>query len=696
MDTKWKRFSRSRGFKALLTAVIMLCAGIIGAMAGYISESGYRQSGMWRDVFEHEDYFDSDRYEGVLLSVMNQAVDRAEQLSMGNEPDRKADYYYHIHSDGGNIPVYDSYYGENTTYREVAAFDAENDVEPYIVMTAALGEDEGLSCMTVPDGVKVPEGVLNTWFDAFGCTIQAGPGAEQVESDRANWYIAQNNMRIMLAASAGLAVLMLAALALLCRVLCEAPDGTVSRPALLFRVPYEVIYGLTAFYAYLMSVAFPDFSYHDYDVKIGFDINFRTVVNVLGCAAGIAVFIALVVWLILSVCARIKNREFADGFLCWKLFKMLRRGAKFSGRGVRGFFRFIKELITGELYSADRAARKLIRMDVTFLVLSAALLIPAASIFESQRYNYYTDSLVGFVIALLFIWFVVLGVFIYGRYLINRDEALVEQQIRDICAGKYDSAPQLSKKSPYLRSSEMLANLSQSYEKSISEAVRAEHTKIELITNVSHDLKTPLTSIISYIDLLSREELPPQCREYVEVLRSKSERLKTIVADVFELARTASGDITVEHELLDLTRLSNQTLAEMQDKIEASGLGLKTEICDPPVEVVSDGRRLYRVLQNLLDNALKYSLAGTRIHFSLEKSGDRAVLTIRNIAGYEMDFTAEEILERFARGDKSRSSEGSGLGLSIAQAFTQACGGEFRLEIDGDMFKVTLTFPLCK
>ena len=219
MDTKWKRFSRSGGFKALLTAVIMLCAVIIGAMPGYISESGYRQSGLWRDVFEHEDYFDSDRYEGILLSVMNKAVDRTEQLSMGVEPEKKADYYYHLHSDGGKTPVYDSYYGENTTYREVAAFDAENDVEPYIVMTAALDEEEGLSRISVPDGVKVPEGVLNTLFDAFGCTIQAGPSVEQVEFDRTNWYIAQNNMRIMLVASAVLAVLMLAALALLCRVL---------------------------------------------------------------------------------------------------------------------------------------------------------------------------------------------------------------------------------------------------------------------------------------------------------------------------------------------------------------------------------------------------------------------------------------------------------------------------------------------
>ena len=695
MDTKWKRFSRSRGFKALLTAVIMICAGIIGAMAGYISESGYRQSGIWRDVLEHEEYSDSRRFEYLIEDVLNKATDRALRISQGEQLADSVGYYYHLSSDGGTYPIYDDFYDDNVTgMYEAEKFDVENSIEPYLVMSlpAEKTTDYGTAAECLTEGVKVPDDVFSVLYDTHGCNIQAGPSVEQVEFDRLNWNIAQKNMRIMLAASAALVVLMLAALVMLCRVLCESPDGTVNKPVMLFRVPYEVIYGITALFTYLMTVTFPDFSYNDYDVKLGFRINFTTVKNIAGWAAAVIPFAALVVWLILAVCARIKNREFLDGFLCCKLIKAIGKAAKFSGRGISGFFRFLKELLTGELYSADRAARKLIYMDITFTALSAALLVPAISLFVSAYV--YMNSVAGFAVALLFLWLLAFGTFIYGRYLINRDEALLEQQIRDICAGKYDSAPQLSKKSPYLKSSESLANISESYSKSVAEAVRAEHTKIELITNVSHDLKTPLTSIISYVDLLSREELTPQGREYVDVLQSKSERLKTIVADVFELARTASGDITVEHEKLDLTRLANQTLAEMQDRIESSGLGLKTEICDPPVEVISDGKRLYRVLQNLLDNALKYSLSGTRIYFSLEKSAGSAVLIIRNIAGYEMDFTADEILERFARGDKSRSSEGTGLGLSIAQAFTQACGGDFRLDIDGDMFKVTLTFPL--
>lgn len=220
--------------------------------------------------------------------------------------------------------------------------------------------------------------------------------------------------------------------------------------------------------------------------------------------------------------------------------------------------------------------------------------------------------------------------------------------------------------------------------------------KIELVTNVSHDLKTPLTSIISYVDLLSKEELPPVAQDYVKVLQLKSERLKNIVSDVFELAKTTSGEISVEKEQLDLTKLSWQTIGEMEEKLADAGLELRAKICDPPVTVISDGKRIYRILQNLLDNAIKYSLKGTRVYYTLSTKNMNAIITIKNISANEMDFTPDEILERFTRGDKSRSTEGSGLGLSIAQGFTLACGGTLNIDIDGDMFKVTIVFPLAQ
>ena len=233
------------------------------------------------------------------------------------------------------------------------------------------------------------------------------------------------------------------------------------------------------------------------------------------------------------------------------------------------------------------------------------------------------------------------------------------------------------------------------FNESLEEQMKSERMKVTLITNVSHDLKTPLTSIISYIDLLSKEEdLSESARDYVNILADKSNRLKQIVSDLFDLAKSTSGDIHLDLETLDMKRLIEQTLGDMEDKIEKSGLQIKTSLPDHPTNIHSDGKKLYRVFQNVIDNALKYSLKGTRIYVDLEEKNGKALATIKNIAGYEMDFTAEEILQRFNRGDKSRSTDGSGLGLSIAESFTRVCGGDFNVTIDGDLFKVEIGFSI--
>ncbi|MCR1897905.1 HAMP domain-containing histidine kinase [Irregularibacter muris] len=238
-------------------------------------------------------------------------------------------------------------------------------------------------------------------------------------------------------------------------------------------------------------------------------------------------------------------------------------------------------------------------------------------------------------------------------------------------------------------------DINKGFNESLEEQMKSERMKINLVTNVSHDLKTPLTSIISYVDLLSKEEdLSQSARDYVKILSEKSNRLKQIVADLFDLAKSTSGDIHLDLETLDMKKLIEQTLGDMEDEIEKSGLQIKTKLPDKAVNVVSDGKKLYRVFQNVLDNALKYSHKGTRVYVELEEIAGKAIATIKNTAGYEMDFTPEEILQRFNRGDKSRSTEGSGLGLSIAESFTNVSGGNFDVQIDGDLFKVILSYSL--
>ena len=217
--------------------------------------------------------------------------------------------------------------------------------------------------------------------------------------------------------------------------------------------------------------------------------------------------------------------------------------------------------------------------------------------------------------------------------------------------------------------------------------------KIELVTNVSHDLKTPLTSIISYIDLLSAEEMSPAARDYVTIISQKSDRLKAMVSDLFDLAK-ATSHTDVSNEEIDAVILTQQVIGDMADKIAQSGMEVRTDIKEQTAPIMAEGRKLYRVLQNLIDNALKYSLAGTRIYVNLDNDEKFTRISVKNISAEEMDFTPEEITERFTRGDKSRTTEGNGLGLSIAKSFTEACGGKFEVVIDGDMFTANVILPL--
>ena len=216
--------------------------------------------------------------------------------------------------------------------------------------------------------------------------------------------------------------------------------------------------------------------------------------------------------------------------------------------------------------------------------------------------------------------------------------------------------------------------------------------KVELIANVSHDIKTPLTSIISYIQLLKQEkDLPDYILDYIRILDEKSQRLKNMVQDVFTVSKAASGQLSVELEELDLGKLIYQTLADMDECIQNSPVTIKTEIPKHPAMVQADGQRMYRVFQNLIGNAIKYSLEGSRVYITLKEEGEFVSASVKNTSCQELNQEID-FAERFTRGDQSRTDGGSGLGLSIAKSFTEACKGTFQLEAIADLFVVTITF----
>lgn len=270
---------------------------------------------------------------------------------------------------------------------------------------------------------------------------------------------------------------------------------------------------------------------------------------------------------------------------------------------------------------------------------------------------------------------------------------LLDEISRIASEEEIEEYPVLSEYSVLREAEEELLAISRNKKESMEKRLQSERMKVDLVTNVSHDLKTPLTSMIGCIDLLKQTEgLSDEAKDYVKLLSTKAERLRGMIQDVFDMAKATSGGQDLEMERLDMVRLIRQTMADMQDRINASGLHFRVRTEEEELLFLGDSRKMYRVYQNLIENALKYSMAGSRVYVEVKKKGGRIRTSVKNTSACEMDFTAEEIMERFTRGDKSRSTEGNGLGLAIASSFTQACGGSFQVKLDGDLFKAETCF----
>lgn len=237
-----------------------------------------------------------------------------------------------------------------------------------------------------------------------------------------------------------------------------------------------------------------------------------------------------------------------------------------------------------------------------------------------------------------------------------------------------------------------LNTVSQNMDQAIEEALKSERMKTELITNVSHDLKTPLTSIINYSELLIDEDQDMEAKvQYAQVINDKAHKLKVLIENLFDLSKATAKAIDLHMEDLDFVQLVDQVLGEWEDKLEEKNISVNFTSDPGPIILKLDGNQTYRILENLLSNIYKYSLEGTRLYVDL-KRGDKTTLTLKNISKYPLNISAEELLERFTRGDASRNTEGSGLGLSIASSLTELQGGTFHIEIDGDLFKTSLVF----
>ena len=273
---------------------------------------------------------------------------------------------------------------------------------------------------------------------------------------------------------------------------------------------------------------------------------------------------------------------------------------------------------------------------------------------------------------------------------------------REIANGNTDYRVDVSKlRGPLKQHGEDLNSITDGMNKAVNDRLKSERFRTELITNVSHDIKTPLTSIINYVDLMEKEGTENEkMKEYLDVLARQSARLKKLIEDLMEASKASTGNLAVNPERCELGVLLTQTAGEYEEKLKKAGLELIIDKPDDPVVIMADRQHLWRIFDNLMNNICKYSMPGTRVYLTLKRGaaidGDsvraRALVTFRNISKTRLNVSEEELMERFVRGDSSRNTEGSGLGLSIASSLTKLQKGTMDLVVDGDLFKVSLCF----
>lgn len=278
---------------------------------------------------------------------------------------------------------------------------------------------------------------------------------------------------------------------------------------------------------------------------------------------------------------------------------------------------------------------------------------------------------------------------------IKKEQQQLKEGLKRLAGGELDYKISFEKMSADSREmAEEINRVGEGLEKAVKESMKSERLKADLITNVSHDIKTPLTSIINYVDLLKREDIQNEKAEgYIEILEKKSQRLKQLTEDLVEASKVSSGNITLEYTTLNLKELIQQTNGEFSERFAGKQLELVCTLSEEPLPIRADGRRIWRVIENLYVNVAKYAMPGTRVYVDAGLEQNQVVFTMKNISEQPLNIPAEELTERFIRGDVSRSTEGSGLGLSIARSLTEMQHGSFQIYLDGDLFKVSIAFP---
>lgn len=378
----------------------------------------------------------------------------------------------------------------------------------------------------------------------------------------------------------------------------------------------------------------------------------------------------------------------AEGFLLALVAQSkMKHGYWWRNTLVGRFVRFCGRWVFRGIKAAGSMLPIIVRWVGIILVLSIGAAL--SLVFVSNAWHDFWT----FIWAMSFISFcsLILVVIAYGAWCFGN----LLKATRNMAQGNLDQ--KISTKSllgSFGQMAKELNNLAEGSKIALERQIKSERMKTELITNVSHDIKTPLTSIINYVDLLKSAETEAERNQYLEVLDRQSQSLKKLIEDLMDMSKASSGNVTLELTQIDVAEAVNQALGEFADKLDAVDLTPVFRHPEETITINADGKHLWRILHNLLSNACKYAMPGTRLYLDLMALEGKAILAIKNISKEALNMDAETLMERFVRGDASRNTEGNGLGLNIAQSLTQLQKGEMEILVDGDLFKVTLIFPL--
>ena len=364
-----------------------------------------------------------------------------------------------------------------------------------------------------------------------------------------------------------------------------------------------------------------------------------------------------------TIIKRIKAKEFWHTFTIYRIYRWLKN--KF------------RKTFRDDENNKIKTNRKIILLYILFIIVS--YILSGAGSFLS-------------VILLLAFWIWVL----YKLLEYNKKMNKIQTALQEIYEGKSDVHLNEEELTGVLKSmAKYINDIAGGFSNAIEQSLKSERLKTELITNVSHDIKTPLTSIINYVDLLKKEDINnATIEQYIAILDKKSQRLKKLIEDLVEASKVSSGNVKLNLETINLKELINQAIGEFEDKFKEKELKIDLDITNEDVKIQADNRYMYRIIDNLFSNISKYAMQNTRVYINLQKTQKEIKLEIKNISATKLNISAEELMQRFVRGDKSRYTEGSGLGLSIAESLTEIQGGIFKISIDGDLFKVTLRWNI--